>query len=1037
MKNLLKYYIRFLTIFYLLTSFILAQQININRIELMPNDPSPYEMRNWKQVAMGYDSLVYDFNQTGQYLPLIWQDANGINYPNHDQFGLHTVVGTMVPNSAEAINVLASVVSASLVGIDKTNQNGKNWVLMCEEYFNRRPAENVYLNGPVSSSGNDWWYDTMPNILFYQLYDIYPNTGDFTYQFTTVANRWMEAVKAMGGSATPWQQSYMNYRGWYLETMTPNNSGVREPEAAGAIAWLLYNAFVQSGNQQYRIAAEWALEFLNNMSSNPSYELQLPYGAYIAARMNAEIGTTYDVEKLVNWCFTITGNVRNWGATLGNWGGYDCYGLIGEARYDGYGFIMNGFEQAGALVPLVRYDDRFARAIGKWVLNVANASRLFYPNYLPDENQDSEIWAHQYDPKSYIAHEALREIWYGISPYATGDAIMGGWGATNLALYGSSHVGILGGIIDTTNIEKILKLDALRTDYFHDPAYPTYLLFNPYLISKNINIDIGSGQSDIYDAISNTFLYTNVSGIVSVNLPADAATLLVIAPTGGIISYDLNKMLINGVIVDYRSGQIVTNYPPRIKSLAPRNNLVMIGANVSIYCTAYDKDDDPINYTWSSDFGIINGDSAVLSWQAPDTAGIYYINCIIDDGNGGVDSAQVNIEVIDNQVPAILNITANPSEIDIGDTTIITCQASDPDGDSLTYTWTSQAGYLIGNAPIISWVAPDTVGYFRINCNINDGRGGQDLDSVGIVVGRLVAYYPFNGNANDESGFINNGNVSGATLVNDRFGDPISAYYFDGIDDFIQVANHPTLNNQKEITLNFWITVNEFFSREAYPISHGNWENRWKVSITNRHVKWTIKTDTTINFGIIDLDSQTLLQLDSLYNVTVLYDGTKIEIYLNGVLDASSAWGGLILPTTIDLTVGQHLPGTNNYNFKGILDDIRVYNYALSPEEIQNLYLGIESQIENNIPYIYLLEQNFPNPFNHNTVIGYKIPNTSDVDLSVYNILGQKVTTLVSEKQKPGTYEYAWDASQFASGIYFYILIANNQIKTQKLILMK
>lgn len=1010
----------FVLYFFLLIIKSNAQQINIPRIEQMPNEPTPYEMRNWKQVALGYDSLVFDFNQTGQYLPLIWQDANGVNYPSHDRFGLHTVVGTTVPNNAEAINVLPAVISASLVGIDKSNQNGANWVLMCEEFFNRRPEENVYLNNPVTSSGNDWWYDAMPNIFFYQLYDLYPNIGDFAYQFITVADRWLEAVKAMGGSTTPWQRPFMNYRAWYLETMTPNNSGVKEPESAGSIAWILYNAFVKTGNIQYRIGAEWALEFLNNFSTNPSYELQLPYGAYIAARMNAEIGTTYDIEKLVNWCFTTVGNVRNWGATLGNWGGYDCYGLIGEAKYNGYAFIMNGFEQVGALVPMVRYDDRFARAIGKWVLNVANASRLFYPNYLPDENQDSELWAHQYDPKSYIAHEAMREIWYDISPYATGDAIIGGWGTTNLALYGSSHVGIFGGIIDTTNVEKVLILDVIRTDYFRDLAYPTYLLFNPYSINSDVAINVGNSQSDIYDAVSNTFIQTNVNGVVNVNLPADDASLLVFVPSGGVISYELDKMLVNGIVVDYRSGQIVPNYPPRIKSLTPEPNIVMINENAMLYCTTDDKDNDQLNYVWSSDYGIIIGDSSNISWHAPDSAGTYTISCIVDDGNSGADTSQVQIEVIDNQNPSILDIIADPFEIDKTDTTIISCLAYDPDGDSITYIWNSPTGYIIGSGSLVSWVAPDTVGYFHITCNIDDGRGGHDIDSIGVVVGKLVAYYPFNGNGNDESGFLNHGYVSGATLVNDRFGNPNSAYYFDGVDDFIQIYNHPSLNSQKQITVNFWISANEFFTREAYPISHGNWENRWKVSITNRRLRWTIKTDTTLNSGIKDLDSQTILKLDSLYNVTVIYDGDATKIYINGLLDASSAWGGLILPTTINLTIGQHLPGNNNYNFKGILDDIRIYNKALSLEEIQGLYTCIESHKNSSMINKFYLEQNYPNPFNHSTIIKYQIPITSNVNLSVFNIIGQRITTLVSEKQKAGFYLYTWDASQFASGIYYF-----------------
>jgi hypothetical protein len=52
-------------------------------------------------------------------------------------------------------------------------------VLGCEEWFNRRPDENVYLNNYVSQSGDDWWYAVMPNVFFYQLYDLYPGTGGF------------------------------------------------------------------------------------------------------------------------------------------------------------------------------------------------------------------------------------------------------------------------------------------------------------------------------------------------------------------------------------------------------------------------------------------------------------------------------------------------------------------------------------------------------------------------------------------------------------------------------------------------------------------------------------------------------------------------------------------------------------------------------------------------------------------------------------------------------------------------------------------
>src|SRR3972149_5276046 len=233
-----------------------AQQINIDRIEKMPNIPTPYEMRDWEKVTVGYDSLVFDINRTGQYLPLIWVNNNTVNYPGHISFGLHTVVGTTSPFSAEAINLIPATTGASLIGVDKSNQNGYNWVLMCEEYFNKANNANVYLNHPTGSNWDDWWYDVMPNIFFYQLYDMYSNTGDFSFQFTSVADRWLEAVDVLGGRTTPWYNPNMNHRAFNLMTMTPFSSGDPvEPEAAGAIAWILYNAYVKTNDPKYRIGA--------------------------------------------------------------------------------------------------------------------------------------------------------------------------------------------------------------------------------------------------------------------------------------------------------------------------------------------------------------------------------------------------------------------------------------------------------------------------------------------------------------------------------------------------------------------------------------------------------------------------------------------------------------------------------------------------------------------------------------------------------------------------------------------------------------
>jgi len=98
-----------------------------------------------------------------------------------------------------------------------------------------------------------------------------------------------------------------------------------------------------------------------------------------------------------------------------------------------------------------------------------------------------------------------------------------------------------------------------------------------------------------------------------------------------------------------------------------------------------------------------------------------------------------------------------------------------------------------------------------------------------------------------------------------------------------------------------------------------------------------------------------------------------------------------------------------------------------------------EASIEpvNDFPVRYKLNDNYPNPFNPSTAIGYQLSAVSDVELSIYNLLGQKVATLVSERQNAGYYQVAWDASDFASGIYYYKLKAGTYQDVKKMILLR
>ena len=88
-------------------------------------------------------------------------------------------------------------------------------------------------------------------------------------------------------------------------------------------------------------------------------------------------------------------------------------------------------------------------------------------------------------------------------------------------------------------------------------------------------------------------------------------------------------------------------------------------------------------------------------------------------------------------------------------------------------------------------------------------------------------------------------------------------------------------------------------------------------------------------------------------------------------------------------------------------------------------------------PDHFYLSQNHPNPFNSVTTIVYGIPKATKVTLSVYNITGQRVATLVSEYQKAGYYKVMWDGSRFATGIYLYRLKAGRFVETKRMLLLK
>jgi chitodextrinase len=204
-----------------------------------------------------------------------------------------------------------------------------------------------------------------------------------------------------------------------------------------------------------------------------------------------------------------------------------------------------------------------------------------------------------------------------------------------------------------------------------------------------------------------------------------------------------------------------------------------------------------------------------------------------------------------------------------------------------------------------------------------------------VVAGTLVADYPFSGNTLDATDYHNNASASGATLTADRFGKANKAYAFNGLGSKVTAANSPQLNSNFT-TISFWVNVEELpASGEVYLLSHGGWQERWKISLPN-HGKPVF---TTHSGGACcsDMDSGTPLALNTWTHVVMVHDGAKDIIYFNGAQVNEKAVTGSLDLTVHPFGIGYD-PIDNGGYFKGSLDEVQIYNVALTAQQIADLY---------------------------------------------------------------------------------------------------
>lgn len=200
----------------------------------------------------------------------------------------------------------------------------------------------------------------------------------------------------------------------------------------------------------------------------------------------------------------------------------------------------------------------------------------------------------------------------------------------------------------------------------------------------------------------------------------------------------------------------------------------------------------------------------------------------------------------------------------------------------------------------------------------------------------LVASYHFNGQGKDGSGYNNGAQVKNGTYTTDRFGFGQSAVLMNGVDSEIAAANAAHMNSGNT-TVSMWLKVNQLpINGESFILSNGGWQERLKISLPS-HGKPVFTTNHS--GGISDMDSGdgNVLEPGVWVHLVVVHDGNKDKIFLDGILKAEKVVVGSLNSTTKPLGIGYNAIDGGNW-FDGVIDDVEIYNFALTDQAISDLY---------------------------------------------------------------------------------------------------
>jgi hypothetical protein len=531
----------------------------------MPRLPDPLVVRDWADVSRRYYDLVLDPARTLDGKPLVVPDPKGRGF----------VMPSYLPAKPadEAMTCLSAVAGARLAGWNPRALHGVDWVQAAKAWFDEKHGLYRHHRGDrspvVHADIYGYWAAIQGMIIAAQN----PDDADFQRHLRDTTGAFLKIAKGMGCPDRP----DFDVLGFNFDTDRPD--GRKEPMNrlghAPSVAWPLLVGLELTGDRAMLEGARSALQW--HIDHPGRYEVSHVMGPLAAARLNAEHGAGLNLDRVLAAWFG-DGDPRRtpWKITAGcHFGGLTCDGLDaawwGDKERTFHAFAMGTLQGPAWLVPMVRYAPRYARDVARYALHAASSTRLFQGFGLDWDRQDHKDWKDRWDPEGLLFYEALAAWDWSDQrahrPYATGDPVRLGWGlpkvgpkeyldekrnwfsktSHNLSLYMGNHVGFLGGIVASTEVPGILRWDCVATDWFHPPAYPTYLYWNPHLDARTVAAPVEPGRAALYDLVSRA----PVEGGPLLTLKPDQAVVLVQVPVGTPLERKNGRLVAGGVVVEW------------------------------------------------------------------------------------------------------------------------------------------------------------------------------------------------------------------------------------------------------------------------------------------------------------------------------------------------------------------------------------------------------------------------------------------------------------------------------------------------------